>query len=214
MSYEDAPATRLADTRCAACGRKLVDAQSLEAGMGPDCRKRYGLPEHLSEASREEANKLINGIAREPRTPATLEAIERLRELGAEKAAARIEKRLKGYIRGQQGLDVRDPVEVWYEDSERFGRQLVVRAPYHATFVEETRALPGRFWAHREGVTRFHPRARAELWRAIKLCYHGHRFEGPQGSFTIGERREPQSQPESDADQRPTYDSADYGQHP
>ena len=42
MSYENAPATRMLATHCAACGRPLVDATSVETGMGPVCRERYG----------------------------------------------------------------------------------------------------------------------------------------------------------------------------
>ena len=41
--YTDAPATDLLATRCAACGRPLLDAASVEAGMGPICRGRAGL---------------------------------------------------------------------------------------------------------------------------------------------------------------------------
>src|SRR5687767_11998091 len=42
MTYENAPATRLLATRCACCHRALVDAESVERGVGPDCAKRYG----------------------------------------------------------------------------------------------------------------------------------------------------------------------------
>lgn len=40
MSYEFAPATRLVATHCAHCGKALVDATSVEIGLGPVCRKR------------------------------------------------------------------------------------------------------------------------------------------------------------------------------
>jgi hypothetical protein len=42
MSYESAPATKMLATQCACCGRALVDAASIEAGMGPTCRKQHG----------------------------------------------------------------------------------------------------------------------------------------------------------------------------
>lgn len=41
-TYENAPATRMLATHCAVCSRPLVDAASVEAGMGPDCRDRHG----------------------------------------------------------------------------------------------------------------------------------------------------------------------------
>jgi len=42
MSYESAPATAMLATHCAACDRPLLDARSVEAGIGPECRKRHG----------------------------------------------------------------------------------------------------------------------------------------------------------------------------
>lgn len=42
MSYESAPATILLATRCACCGRELLDAESVEKGMGPTCRRKHG----------------------------------------------------------------------------------------------------------------------------------------------------------------------------
>lgn len=52
MSYEAAPATRMLATHCAACARPLVDAKSVETGMGPDCRKRHGFNLAVSEDAR------------------------------------------------------------------------------------------------------------------------------------------------------------------
>jgi len=42
MSYETAPATKMLATRCACCSRPLLDTVSVESGVGPDCRKKYG----------------------------------------------------------------------------------------------------------------------------------------------------------------------------
>ena len=42
MSYENAPATQLLATHCCCCARPLVDAKSVELGVGPDCRKKHG----------------------------------------------------------------------------------------------------------------------------------------------------------------------------
>lgn len=42
MSYETAPATKMLATFCACCARPLVDAVSVETGVGPDCRKTHG----------------------------------------------------------------------------------------------------------------------------------------------------------------------------
>ncbi len=61
MSHENAPATRLVATHCWACHRDLVDAKSVEVGMGPICRKKYGYDElsGLDNATRKAANALV-----------------------------------------------------------------------------------------------------------------------------------------------------------
>ena len=48
--YESAPATSLVATNCACCGHPLLDAVSVEAGVGPECRKRYGYGEAQAPA--------------------------------------------------------------------------------------------------------------------------------------------------------------------
>lgn len=63
MSYENAPATRMLATHCAACARPLVDAVSVETGMGPDCRKRLLPTELVNEELRAEANKIVHDLA-------------------------------------------------------------------------------------------------------------------------------------------------------
>lgn len=43
--YEDAPGTKLLAVSCAVCAHPLLDAVSVEAGIGPDCRAKYGYAE-------------------------------------------------------------------------------------------------------------------------------------------------------------------------
>ncbi len=45
MSYEFSKACRVLATRCCVCHRDLVDADSVDLGIGPICRKRYMKPE-------------------------------------------------------------------------------------------------------------------------------------------------------------------------
>ena len=42
MNYINAAATAFIATNCAVCGRKLVDADSVQTAVGPDCRHKYG----------------------------------------------------------------------------------------------------------------------------------------------------------------------------
>ena len=61
MDYTNAPATALVATHCALCGRALLDAASVESGMGPTCRARV-LRDAPTE-HRAEVNALVARIA-------------------------------------------------------------------------------------------------------------------------------------------------------
>jgi SWI/SNF-related matrix-associated actin-dependent regulator 1 of chromatin subfamily A len=90
MSYENAPATRLLATHCAVCSRSLVDAVSVETGIGPICASRYGAP----SVEQTEANRLVYQIAAVQKGPEVLQALARLRVLGFTTLADRIAARL------------------------------------------------------------------------------------------------------------------------
>lgn len=169
MSYESAPATDLVKTRCACCGRALVDAASLAAGMGPDCRKRHGLPTTLTEAERTEANKIIHAIAEAPRDPDTEARVQRLKELGCEATAKRITSRLgRGWRRRRKSRrDANKPVYILTE-----GDTIIVDSPYSKRWVELARRIRGRRYLG-DGKNRFPKTARAEVWDAIRACYAG-----------------------------------------
>lgn len=93
--YETAPATELVATRCAACGRALVDAQSLAAGMGPDCRDKFGGIEILTEEQRAIANATIYRLALPGHGGSDApELLTRLQALGFEQLVARIAGRI------------------------------------------------------------------------------------------------------------------------
>ncbi len=97
-SYENAPATKLLATACACCGRALVDAVSVETGIGPECRKRFLLADTAVVATDvwEAANKLVHAVARKGVSKATCrETCAKLVELGFPVLAARILKRFR-----------------------------------------------------------------------------------------------------------------------
>lgn len=96
MSYENAPATKLLATACACCGRALVDAISVETGIGPECRKHYGVAFDTTDAAHAEANALVFQVARKGMTAATAQPIfDRLAALGFTVLADRIAKRFR-----------------------------------------------------------------------------------------------------------------------
>jgi len=138
MCYEDAPATRLLATHCTMCSRPLLDAQSVEAGMGPICRKKYGAPAHIDEESRKRANKLIHeaAVTEDPaRIPGIVAELCLLEcDVAAEKLAERC-----GAIRVSQ-------TEAGF---------FTAVSPYDPGFVAASRSLPGRRWLREEKANRF-----------------------------------------------------------
>lgn len=57
--YTAAPAVRLVATHCACCHRPLLDAESVERGVGPDCARRYGADESQREPRWERAAEAL-----------------------------------------------------------------------------------------------------------------------------------------------------------
>lgn len=169
MSYTDAPATKMLATHCAACGRPLVDSASVEAGMGPDCRAKYGLPE-LDDATRSEANKLVYQIALDQTGPEVATALLALRQMGCEKLAERITKRLASSYAAVITAD---------------GTELVVKTRYDEELVRSIACIPGRRWDKDTKTNRIPVNQRAALWGALQRHLGGARGLGPKGEFTI-----------------------------
>lgn len=171
-NYENAPATLLLATHCAACSRPLVDAVSVEAGMGPDCRKKY-MKAETSPENREEANKLVHQIAAAlsqsvisgSKLAASL--IPQVRALGFEKLADKLTKEFVS-------------VSITAE-----GGKLIVRMPYDERAVSLCQRIPGRIWRKESKVTEFPATQARAVWAMLQACYKGQRAIGPKGYFEI-----------------------------
>jgi len=166
MSYENASSTALVATNCACCGRPLVDATSVETGVGPECRKKHGFMIEVSEEARQEANKIVYAIAAEQTGQSVAQGCVRLRELGFSKLADRIEKR---------AVDVRITVQ---------GNYLLVKAPYRESSVVAFQQIRGRRWDREAKANRIPLAAKNTLWTLLKDHYKGCTGMGPKGAFT------------------------------
>lgn len=106
-TYENAPATKLLATNCACCGRALVDAVSVETGIGPECRKNFSVDVVVDEAARNEANVLVHAVAKKGVKKAECRAIcAKLDALGFVVLAARIMKRFRMTLAPAAVVDV------------------------------------------------------------------------------------------------------------
>jgi len=172
MSYENAPGTRLLATQCAVCQRPLLDAKSVELGIGPVCRE-HGFNIDVAPGAREEANRIVHDIAieystRGPLTPPVTflkERLSRLEALGFTKLASKI-------VEGVATIKI-----------ELDGETLLVRAPYDPTLITEWRKV-GRWDGDRK--VRLVPASKArELYSFFQRYYHGVLGIGPKGVFVV-----------------------------
>lgn len=191
MGYEQSPAVELIATNCALCGRPLLDADSVECGMGPVCRARHGagaaglapdwlavgrLAEGLPEAYAARvrcfiafgeaaglANWAVNRIAADP-AKVWCDALILV------VAAA-------GFVRLAGALADRHSRQV--VNVEQLEGELLVRAPFNEAFVETTRHWRGRRWDPSARVVRFPVATRAALWNALRETF-------AQGTMVVG----------------------------
>lgn len=177
MGYENAAATKMVAVYCASCGRDLVDAKSVETGMGPVCRKRYLTKVEVPEANRRAANKVVHRVACLAGEGKRLEALSlalSLKELGFEALPDRIGVRLAG-VRIRNLSDT----------------SFAVEAPFCADALGSWRRV-GRWMGKVEGGGKFYAvpaTNRAKLWKLIRSYYPGVLgvvFDGPKaGAFAV-----------------------------
>lgn len=170
MSYENAPATKMLATHCLACGRPLVDAASVEAGMGPDCREKYGYTAEASDEARAEANALVHGLAVAADEPSVNElrgVCARLIELGFGRLGMKLCERFSAV------------------DVTIVGDSLAVTFGYSPEAVAAIKAVPGRRFNVETKVWTVPASERRALWSALRVAFPGQLGCGPKGPFLI-----------------------------
>ncbi len=197
MGYENSPALALVATQCALCGRPLLDAESVECGMGPTCRARHGAGEPLRSPDLREAAALalllpddLRDRAHElwlfgsPRELANW-AVSRVAALHGVRDSAEAIDRLvlvvaaAGFVRLAGVLAERHSRQVVRVTQE--GQELLVKAPYNEGFVEQTRFWRGRRWDGEAKLLRLPRSSRAALWESLRSNF------GP-GTMVVGDQ--------------------------
>lgn len=180
MSYEAAPATKMLATKCAMCGRPLLDAASVEAGLGPVCRmKSAALEADVTEEQREEGNRLIHRIAvlrsttnaefawkNAPAARELVDCITRIRGVGLARLASVLEERLLE-VRVTEVVDL-------YE----------LRVPYRADFVAQAWRYGLKWNAERRAYS-FKRERRADVYVALRRHFACALGRGPRGLFVV-----------------------------
>lgn len=171
-NYENAPATQMVATHCCVCHRPLLDAISVELGIGPDCRKKYYRPvSEDKEANRPAANKIVHALAcGQVDVPA---ALAELSLMGFPALATRIAERLAVVVLTQ------------VDRALNGGTGWEVQFTYDAAVVDSIRGIPGRRWDG-ETKTWFVPAGgKKMLWDVLRAHFHGKMALGPKGAFVV-----------------------------
>ncbi len=172
--YEDAPATKMLATNCACCARPLLDALSVESGMGPICRSKHGFSgkhaPQVSDEDRVKANKIVYAIALGLPTEHLAAAIKDLRDLGFTLLASVLEDRNVAVT--IEGNDV---------------ATLRVYTPFNEAMVAGFRTIPGRRWSaeHKANIIPATQPARAALWALLKKHFAGQMMKTEKGLIAI-----------------------------
>lgn len=186
MSYLNAEATKLTATQCICCGRALADSVSVETGMGPHCRAKYGVADDISPEVQKEANCLIHKAALDiTSVEERLEIANQMEALGFGHFAGIVRKR---FLKPAVTLTLID--DHWllvkvadYGDSVAFGSCV------KSTFEPKARRPE---WQEKNGSKRFQgwaifasPANKRRLFDLLKDCFADQTALGPKGSFQL-----------------------------
>lgn len=181
LDYTAAPACTMLATRCAFCSRKLLDALSVESGIGPDCAELHGV-ERVAATHRKEANELIYQIAVLQRTDwnRTALLLDRLTALGFFEVVSKITARFSP-----------KPTILIETIKAEIGEAFKVVAPYRAQATEGWRSIPGRRFIQESiggakvSYNLVPARSRAALWAFLQTYYQGEVVQGSKGVRVI-----------------------------
>lgn len=190
--YTDAPATHLLATHCCLCGRPLVDAPSVERGVGPTCARNAGLGDEHGEPSWDLAAELLAVTDVSPSTVPgwgvdARRAVNALvHRVGVNVDAERVPYLAVaiahlGFVR--LGQLVAERCAAFAVMVSREGEELTVRTSklsetHFRAWLDATLAIPGRVWHRETRTTTFPLTSREALWEAL------HRL--PAGTAIVG----------------------------
>lgn len=181
--YTQAATTILLATNCVCCGRPLVDAVSVEMGIGPECRNGI-FPENVDDCDRQVANELVHNAAIAAQTgnaQKVVEIADAICKLGFPELADKVARRFKnGVAKAERNADI-----VIKED----GDDLLVKTPYRRgeaeAFIDAWRNIPGRRYDRATKMNRVPKAQKAALWTLLRAFFPGKWGKGPKGAFRV-----------------------------
>jgi len=202
MGYEQAKVAKLAASNCICCGRTLLDAVSVELGIGPVCRDKY-LPADLgaSEAQRTEANKLVAIAALDSTANAQkLELADQVSALGFPLFADIVRKRFtkktivitatEMKFHGEEVFPVLIVQTPFGPATSKFNYQLKNCVPWKDrkalwAFLDKPTKAKKSIW--KGWAVKSTPKIKRDIYEALKSCFPGEKVLGPKGTFVLAE---------------------------
>ena len=176
--YENAPATKMLATHCVVCGRPLLDARSVELGIGPDCRDQYD--GGIDDETRRQANSLVHRAAiaaQRGKIAEVMDLADAIEQLGLHSLADAIRHR---FTNAEKNVTI--------SIAESNG-MLVVTTPYRrgdaAAFIEAWRSIPGRRYDRARNANIVPVASRRQLWDLLKQFFPGKYGKSNTGVFRI-----------------------------
>lgn len=173
-------------TQCACCSRPLVDADSVEAGIGPECRKRHGFGVPVAEPDWGRAIDILGGIPGDQVPPGVYDGIDAIdphaicnalvhaiavNQMGDHCARMALVIDALGYARLAERIIKRLGTVHVTPFKDRF---YSVSAPYQDEFVSLIKGVPGRRWDGKLKVNIVPQTQARTLADILRRCYPGY----------------------------------------
>jgi hypothetical protein len=202
-TYADAPSTILLATHCCMCNRPLVDAESVERGMGPTCAENHGVGDASELPSWGDAAKAVelalgadarqlvpgfwaaalDGDAR--RASNVLVARIAVRPDAVDAAGLVVAVHELGFVLLARRLTER-LLEASAVRIDVDGDALLVTAPYSPAFNDALRtSAPARRWDRDAKVWRVPASSKRGLWTALRAAFPGRPLVSAKGVALI-----------------------------
>ena len=188
--YLASPALELVATACCLCGRPLLDAASVERGLGPTCAKRAGVGDAAHEPDWQRVREILARVGLAPMCDeARAEANRITHRIGVAPSAVQVPTLIEaidalGYHRLAEAI-AEHLVPVTITVANDNGSLLVTTTRLDAElferYVDALRAVPGRRWDAERKANVVPQHARRELWSALVGCL-------PSGALIVGTR--------------------------
>jgi len=200
--HTKSPVYNMVPTHCSCCRRPLVDATSVEFGVGPICRNKYGYEDaHPVTPDIDAAMTAVMGkfsdLAFAGRVMKAVKADDSRKAANLLNClmAVSLKKKVSeaDIMLGTEALATLGYTTLASRVSEVLtavkieevnGRVKVV-TPYNETFVASTRAIKGSRYDRDAKCWTVPVTEKAALWGAIKESFSGEMGMGPKGMFKI-----------------------------